>query len=41
MVSSTYSSNGSVLAIRDIFKSIESDTDNNYEIFITYVEIYN
>jgi hypothetical protein len=27
----------SVLAIRDLFKSIENDNDNNYEIFITYV----
>ncbi len=41
MVSSIYHNNGSVLAIRDLFKSIESDSDNNYEIFITYVEIYN
>lgn len=24
-----------------MFKCIESDSDNNYEIFITYVEIYN
>ncbi len=30
-----------VLAIKDLFKCIESDSDNNYEIFITYVEIYN
>ncbi len=41
MVSSIYHNNGSVLAISDLFKSIESDSDNNYEIFITYVEIYN
>ena len=30
-----------MLAIRDLFQSIESDYDNNYEIFITSVEIYN
>jgi Cdc6-like AAA superfamily ATPase len=26
-----------VLAIKDLFKCIENDNDNNYEIFITYV----
>ena len=31
----------SVLAIKDLFRSIETDEANNYEIFITYVEIYN
>lgn len=41
MASSIPDHNASVLAIRDLFKSIESDSDNNYEIFITYVEIYN
>lgn len=31
----------SVLAIRDIFRLIEVDSEYNYKINITYVEIYN
>ena len=30
-----------VLAIRDIFHNIANDEENNYEVTITYVEIYN
>lgn len=30
-----------MLAIRDIFYSIENDSEFRYDIFITYVEIYN
>jgi kinesin family protein 18/19 len=31
----------SVLAIRDIFHRIDKDEDYKYDVFITYVEIYN
>lgn len=31
----------SVLAIRDVFRLIEVDSEYNYKINITYVEIYN
>ncbi len=39
--SSTYSFLLSVLAIKDIFHRIDKDEDYKYDVFITYVEIYN
>ena len=31
----------SVLTLRDIFEHIKKDQDNEYNVIITYVEIYN